>query len=154
MNNEMKNTANESEMINLLNGFLSDNQIYYQNIRGLHWNIVGQQFLNLHVKLEELYTASALDVDEIAERIRMLGATPLHTFEDYIAAAKLQVAKNISDETEAITTALANIEFLVNEAKAIFNKADELTDIGTTDLLSRYILEAEKNIWMLKASLK
>ena len=154
MNNEMKNTANESEMINLLNGFLSDNQIYYQNIRGLHWNIVGQQFLNLHVKLEELYTASALDVDEIAERIRMLGATPLHTFEDYIAAAKLQAAKDISDETEAIKTALANIEFLVNEAKAIFNKADELTDIGTTDLLSRYILEAEKNIWMLKASLK
>ena len=154
MNNEMENTANESEMINLLNGFLSDNQIYYQNIRGLHWNIVGQQFLNLHVKLEELYTASALDVDEIAERIRMLGATPLHTFEDYIAVAKLQVAKDISDETEAIKTALANIEFLVKEAKAIFKKADEVTDIGTTDLLSRYILEAEKNIWMLKASLK
>ena len=154
MNNEMGNKANESEMINLLNGFLSDNQIYYQNIRGLHWNIVGQQFLNLHVKLEELYTASALDVDEIAERIRMLGATPLHTFEDYISVAKLQVAKDISDETEAIKTALANIEFLVKEAKAIFKKADEVTDIGTTDLLSRYILEAEKNIWMLKASLK
>jgi len=43
---------------------------------------------------------------------------------------------------------------LVNEAKMIFHKADELTDIGTSDLLSRYILEAEKNIWMLKASLK
>ena len=42
----------------------------------------------------------------------------------------------------------------VKEAKAIFKKADEVTDIGTTDLLSRYILEAEKNIWMLKASLK
>ncbi len=154
MNNSIENNVNESEMVNLLNGFLSDNQIYYQNIRGLHWNIVGQQFLNLHVKLEELYTASALDVDEIAERVRMLGATPLHTFEDYIATAKLEVTKNVSEETEAIKVALANIEYLVSEAKTIFNKADENTDIGTTDLLSRYILEAEKNIWMLKASLK
>lgn len=154
MNNSTESTVNESEMVKFLNGFLSDNQIYYQNIRGLHWNIVGQQFLNLHVKLEELYTASALDVDEIAERIRMLGSTPLHTFEDYITNAKLQVSKNVSDETEAIKVALSNIEYLVNEAKMIFNKADENTDIGTTDLLSRYILEAEKNVWMLKSSLK
>ena len=144
---------NELNIVEALNKFLANNQIYYQNLRGLHWNIIGEQFLNLHVKLEELYTTAAEDVDEIAERIRMLGATPLHTFEDYLKTASLDVTKDISNEKEAITIALANIKNLVKEAKDIFKSAEEISDIGTTDLLSKYILASEKNIWMLNASL-
>jgi len=146
--------SKELNTVDALNKFLSNNQIYYQNLRGLHWNIVGEQFLNLHVKLEELYTTAAEDVDEIAERIRMLGATPLHTFEDYLRVASLDVTKNVSNEKDAITIVLENITTLVKEAKDIFRNAEEVSDIGTTDMLSKYILESEKNIWMLKASLK
>ena len=43
------------ELVNELNGLLSNYQIYYQNLRGLHWNIRGKRFFDLHIKFEELY---------------------------------------------------------------------------------------------------
>lgn len=68
-----------------LNKLISNFQIYYQNLRGLHWNIRGRRFFDLHLKFEELYNDSQLKIDLIAERILTLGGTPLHTFEDYIS---------------------------------------------------------------------
>lgn len=63
-----------------LNHLLANFQIYYQNLRGIHWNIRGKRFFDLHVKFEELYTDVNLKVDQIAERILTLGATPFHIF--------------------------------------------------------------------------
>jgi starvation-inducible DNA-binding protein len=67
-----------------LNILLANFQVYYQNLRGLHWNIRGKRFFDLHVKFEELYNDSQLKIDLIAERVLTLGSTPLHTFEDYM----------------------------------------------------------------------
>ena len=67
-----------------LNGLLANFQTYYQNLRGIHWNIKGKNFFGLHVKFEELYTDANMKVDLIAERVLTLGETPLHTFDDYI----------------------------------------------------------------------
>ena len=66
-----------------LNRLLANFQLYYQNLRGLHWNIKGKSFFELHVKFEEFYTDSQEKIDFIAERILTLGGTPLHTFTDY-----------------------------------------------------------------------
>jgi starvation-inducible DNA-binding protein len=75
----------ESELIvTELNNLLSNHQVYYQNLRGIHWNIRGKRFFDLHVKFEELYNDAQLKVDMVAERVLTLGGTPLHTFEDYI----------------------------------------------------------------------
>ena len=40
---DKQETAN---LVNDLNGLLANFQIYYQNLRGLHWNIKGRIFLN------------------------------------------------------------------------------------------------------------
>jgi starvation-inducible DNA-binding protein len=58
-----------------LNNLLADCMMFYQNTRGLHWNIKGEKFFELHVKFEELYTNLLMKVDEGAERILTLGAT-------------------------------------------------------------------------------
>ena len=55
-----------------LNELLANFQVYYQNLRGLHWNIKGKSFFELHVKFEELYTDSQEKIDMIAERILTL----------------------------------------------------------------------------------
>ena len=83
------------ELAKDLNVLLSNFQGYYQNLRGIHWNIKGKRFFDLHVKFEELYTDANMKVDEIAERILTLGETPLHTFEDYIKEVKVPIGKNI-----------------------------------------------------------
>src|SRR5574343_1697233 len=90
------------ELVNELNNLLSNFQVYYQNLRGLHWNIRGKRFFDLHLKFEELYNDSQIKIDLIAERVLTLGATPLHTFEDYILHNKLMIGKNIHNDEESI----------------------------------------------------
>ena len=81
-----------------LNSLLANFQIYYQNLRGLHWNIKGKNFFDLHTKFEEFYTDSQIKIDEIAERILTLQGKPLHTFSDYIAHSNVPVGKDISSD--------------------------------------------------------
>ena len=57
------------EIANDLNVLLSSFQVYYQNLRGIHWNIRGKRFFDLHVKFEELYNDSQLEIGLIAERV-------------------------------------------------------------------------------------
>ena len=51
-------------MATKLNELLAGFQVYYQNLRGIHWNIKGKQFFELHLKFEELYTDANQRVDE------------------------------------------------------------------------------------------
>ena len=62
-----------------LNQLLADYQVFYQNLRGLHWNIKGKEFFELHVKFEEYYDDAVTKIDEIAERILTLEGEPFHT---------------------------------------------------------------------------
>jgi starvation-inducible DNA-binding protein len=79
-----------------LNNLLANFQQYYQNLRGIHWNIKGKRFFELHPKFEELYDDANIKVDAIAERVLTLGGVPLHTFMDYTAHAKVPVGKNVT----------------------------------------------------------
>lgn len=139
------------ELVNQLNGLLSNFQIYYQNLRGLHWNIRGKRFFDLHLKFEELYNDSQLKIDLIAERVLTLGGTPLHTFSDYIANSKLKVGKDISKDVEAIQLILESLSVLLQVERVILAKSSEINDEGTNSMMSDFIAEQEKTNWMLKA---
>lgn len=143
--NKAKNLAND------LNNLLANFQIYYQNLRGVHWNIKGKRFFDLHAKFEELYTDANLKVDEIAERILTLGTTPLHTFEDYTAIAKVPVGKNVSQDEVAVRLIVDSLTALLKIERQILDKSDELNDEGTNAMMSDFITEQEKTVWMLKA---
>lgn len=134
-----------------LNNLLSNFQVYYQSLRGLHWNIRGKSFFELHVKFEEFYTDSQEKVDLIAERILTLGGTPLHTFEDYVELAKVPIGKNITNDTEAVTLVVKSLSELLKIERVILNESDEANDEGTNSMMSDFIAEQEKTIWMLNA---
>ncbi|TXD85189.1 DNA starvation/stationary phase protection protein [Subsaximicrobium wynnwilliamsii] len=134
-----------------LNHLLANFQIYYQNLRGIHWNIRGKRFFDLHVKFEELYTDANLKVDIIAERILTLGATPLHTFEDYTKAAKVPVGKNISEDEKAVRLIVDSLSELLKIERQILNASGEANDEGSNALMSDFISEQEKTVWMMKA---
>lgn len=141
-------------IINKLNELLADFQIYYQNLRGFHWNIQGKAFFELHVKFEELYTDSAMKVDEIAERILTVGGVPLHGFEDYLATAQIKPIKNVHDGETAVQTIVSNLEHIVSVERSLKELAAESGDSGTEDQMSALIEEQEKTLWMYKAWLK
>jgi len=134
-----------------LNILLSNFQIYYQNLRGIHWNIRGKRFFDLHVKFEELYNDAQLKIDMIAERVLTLGATPLHTFEDYITNNRLEVGKNVSKDTEAVHLIISSIADLLKIERVILDETDKINDEGTNSMMSDFIKEQEKTMWMMKA---
>ena len=139
------------EIANDLNQLLANFQLYYQNLRGIHWNIKGKRFFDLHVKFEELYNDANLKVDEIAERILTLGVTPLHTFDDYIKAAKVPVGKNISEDEKAVQLIVDSLSELLELERDLLEKSGDANDEGTNSMMSDIITEQEKTVWMMKA---
>lgn len=134
-----------------LNQLLANFQRYYQNLRGIHWNIKGKRFFDLHIKFEELYTDANTKVDEIAERILTLGGVPLHTFEDYISSSKVPVGKNITKDEDAIRLIVDSLSQLLIIERNILDASDEASDEGTNAMMSEFITEQEKTVWMMKA---
>ncbi len=134
-----------------LNELLANYQFFYMNTRGFHWNIKGDKFFELHVKFEELYTDSQIKIDEIAERILTLGQTPLHTFEDFSKVSKIKAAKNISNGVQAIKSILEAYEVLLPLERELLQLAGDSNDEGTSSLMSDYIGQQEKLIWMYSA---
>ena len=144
-------TKKTKDLANDLNQLLANFQIYYQNLRGIHWNIKGKRFFDLHVKFEELYTDANMKVDLIAERILTLGETPLHTFEDYSTNASVPVGKNISQDEKAVTLIVDSLTQLLKIERQILDKSDDANDEGTNSMMSDFITEQEKTVWMMKA---
>ncbi|WP_272148806.1 Dps family protein [Tenacibaculum aiptasiae] len=139
------------ELVKELNSLLANFQVYYQNVRGLHWNIKGKNFFELHVKFEEFYTDAQEKVDLIAERILTLQGTPLHTFSDYTELSKVKVGKNISNDVEAVTLVVDSLSELLKIERAILELSDEADDEGTNSMMSDFIAEQEKTLWMMNA---
>jgi len=146
--------AKSKKLSDGLNNLLADYMMFYQNTRGLHWNIKGEKFFELHLKFEELYTNLLLKVDEVAERILTLGATPLHTFDDYKSTAKIKSIKNVSDGKKGVQTILDAFETLIIKQRQLLDLSAEIGDEGTNALMSDYIREQEKLVWMYSSYLK
>lgn len=138
-------------LVTELNTLLSNFQVYYQNLRGLHWNIKGKRFFDLHLKFEELYNDAQMKIDLIAERVLTLGGTPLHTFDDYVSNSKLPVGKNIHNDEEAINLIVSSLSHLLKIERVIFNQSAEIADEGTNSLISDFIKEQEKTLWMMRS---
>ena len=145
--------AENQKLVENLNKLLADYQMYYQNLRGLHWNVKGAMFFMLHEKFEAYYNEASEVVDEIAERILTIGGQPLHTFEDYVKTATLPKAVNVSDGQKAVEIVLENNRFLLNNFREILALAAEKEDEGTAAMMSDLIGTTEKRIWMLESFL-
>jgi len=142
-----------NELANKLNELLANYQLFYMNARGFHWNIKGEKFFELHIKFEELYNDSLIKIDEIAERILTLGFVPLHTYADYSKISTIKAAKNVSDGNKAIEEILNGYEVLLPLERELLEMSGDSSDEGTNALMSDYIREQEKLIWMYSAYL-
>ncbi len=148
------NKAKAEELSHKLNLLLADYQLFYQNLRGLHWNIKGREFFELHLKFEEFYNDAVIKVDEIAERILTLEGEPLHTFEDYLNHSDIKAEKGITNGIEGIKIIVNNFSTIILKEREILTLAGDAEDEGTASLMSDYISESEKTLWMLSSYLK
>lgn len=136
-----------------LNQLLANLQVFYMNARGMHWNIKGEKFFELHLKFEELYNDLVLKVDEVAERILTLGHTPVHAYTDYIKMAKLKELKNVTDGKKGVAHVLDGLATLLIIERRVLALSGDAGDEGTNALMSDYIRAQEKLVWMYSAYL-
>ncbi|ASZ09983.1 DNA starvation/stationary phase protection protein [Chitinophaga pendula] len=141
------------ELAEKLNVLLSAYQVFYMNTRGFHWNIKGDKFFTLHVKFEEIYTDALAKIDEIAERILTLGFTPTHTFSDYVSHSSIREIKNEGKDTACVQAIVAGLQTLIEIEREVSALSNEVGDDGTNDLITTYIREQEKLVWMYNAYL-
>lgn len=154
LNNIGLDTIKSEELAVLLNDLLANYSIFYQNTRGYHWNITGDKFFELHLKFEELYNDLFVKIDEVAERILTLGYNPGHKFSDYLNSAKIPESTEVSDGYKAVQQIIDAFRVILEKQRVLLDLSGEIKDEGTNALMSDYIREQEKLVWMYSAFLK
>lgn len=145
---------NENSVTNVvaaLQNLLADFQVYYTNLRGFHWEIKGRGFFVLHEKFESMYDDTATKVDEIAERILTLGGTPENKYSGYLKVARIPEVSGVTSSHEAVDNILNTYKHFIAEERKLIDLANEANDAVTADMLTGYLKEQEKMIWMLVA---
>ncbi|SCY02034.1 starvation-inducible DNA-binding protein [Nonlabens sp. Hel1_33_55] len=140
-----KNTSKE------LNVLLADYHLYYQKLRNFHWNILGHNFFDLHVKFEEMYNDAILKIDEIAERILTLRFQPTSNYSEYLATSSIKESKSELKDVEMVNALIDDHGTLLKQMSKVVEVAGVAEDEGTIDLIGAYIRELETTSWMLDA---
>lgn len=146
-------TRKSKELSDLMNDLLANYSIFYQNTRGYHWNIKGDKFFELHLKFEELYNNLFIKIDEIAERILTLGYSPRHKFTEYQISSSIQESNEVSNGPKAIEEILISFKTILTKQRNILDLSADINDEGTNALMSDYLREQEKSVWMYSAYL-
>ena len=131
-----------------LNNLLADYHIFYQNLRGFHWNVEGSDFFDLHEKFEVLYGEVNENIDELAERIVTIGYKPLHSFSSFLKHATLKEITDVSNGDECVKHVINQLGLIIDMHRRIFESTDEAKDIASADMLTRFVVGLEKRLWM------
>ena len=140
--------------VKALSKLLATTYTLYLKTHNYHWNVTGSMFTTLHTLFETQYTELALAVDEIAERIRSLGAFAPGS---YSAFAKLTA---VNEETghpgaiEMIRNLVSDQEAVSELAHSVIDAAEGTRDQASADLATRRLEIHEKNAWMLRSHLE
>ncbi len=146
--------AKRSEIANSLSKLLAESYTLYLKTHKYHWNVTGPMFQSLHLMFETQYNELALAVDEIAERIRVLGVKAPGSYTEFSKLSEVKDDPRVDIvANDMITQLLADHEQVTRTAKAILPQLDGANDEGTNSLLGARIEYHEKTAWMLKSLL-
>ncbi|NJK93986.1 MAG: DNA starvation/stationary phase protection protein [Bacteroidales bacterium] len=147
--------ANLKESATLLNILLADEYVLYTKTRNAHWNVQGSGFYELHKFFEDQYNELAEIIDEVAERVRMLGHFALGTMKDFLAVTRMSESNyEFTNQQQIIKTLLDDHETIIHSLRSdAMSVADKHKDIGSSDFLTGMLERHEKMAWMLRAHL-
>lgn len=138
-------------IVDALNVLLANYQIHYQKLRNFHWNVEGDCFFELHEIFEQEYNEVKLRIDKVAERIRVFGKRPHSTLQKYLEVSEIKECGNDFSSEDMVTEILNDMDMLMSFLVEGYEAAAESGDIGTSDMLTRFLEATEKKHWMLSA---
>ncbi|MFQ3595913.1 MAG: Dps family protein [Sphingomonadaceae bacterium] len=136
-----------------LSRVLADTYTLYLKTHNYHWNVTGPQFNTLHAMFMQQYTEMWAAVDEIAERIRALGAFAPGSYSDFAKLATVKEPAGVPDAEAMVAELAADQATVVRTAREVFALAEAADDQPTADLLTQRMQIHEKYAWMLRAML-
>jgi len=141
----------KTQLTSKLNLLLASYHVHYQKLRNFHWNIEGENFFELHGKFEELYNFSKVNIDDIAERIRVFGDRPMASLQEYLKYSTIKEPNGIPDSNEMVISILGDFEVLIKQMVDILDLANQIGDVSTIDLLTKILKQTEKYFWMFRS---
>ena len=140
-----------------LSHFLADSYTLYLKTHNFHWNVTGPMFNSLHVMFMTQYTEQWTALDEIAERIRALGANAPGSYAQFVKLASIQEETGdgaMPDWQEMVRQLVVGNEAVCRTARKVLDIADDADDNPTEDLLTQRLQIHEKYAWMLRSLLQ
>ncbi|HEX8371775.1 MAG TPA: DNA starvation/stationary phase protection protein [Chthoniobacterales bacterium] len=138
-----------------LNTFLADSYALLGQTHVAHWNVEGPAFFELHTAFQNQYEELFTAVDEIAERIRALGAFAIGGLSTLAQASSIEELP--IDKTPAkdyVAHLVGAHEIVVASAQRVREAAGEANDLETQDLAIKRAIIHQKTLWMLRSYLK
>ncbi|MDR3628049.1 MAG: DNA starvation/stationary phase protection protein [Ignavibacteriaceae bacterium] len=146
---------NLKEVATLLNTLLADEYVLYTKTRNAHWNIQGDNFIELHKFFESQYDALDIIIDDTAERVRALGHFAIGSLRDFLNVTQLnEQNEDFTDQKHIIKTLLEDHESVIHTLRNhITIITEEYKDLGTADFVTGLMEQHEKMAWMLRSYL-
>lgn len=141
-----------TQMTEGLAKLLADTYTLYLKTQYFHWNVTGPHFHSLHKMFEEEYIELAAAVDEIAERIRALGATAPGSFSEFLRLSSIKEETKTPSASEMVEKLLTDHETVIQHLQSLMPVAQKLNDEATLDLLITRTETHQKTAWMLRSS--
>jgi len=127
--------------------------VSHGNYKHYHWQTYGPLFRDLHKLFDEFAHAVRETIDELAERVRMIGQDP-PTLKEMLDVATVTLAGSQTTMREMVEEARANALIVIAEMRRAARTAEEHDDPGTVDLCSKFVQVHEKQEWWLRDILR
>lgn len=137
-----------------LSKVLADTYTLYLKTHNFHWNVTGPMFQTLHAMFEMQYQELALAVDEVAERIRVLGFPAPGSYKEFAELASIPETDGKPEALEMVRLLVEGNEAVAKTARSVFATAEKASDESTVDLLTQRMRTHEKTAWMLRSLLE
>jgi starvation-inducible DNA-binding protein len=140
-------------VVQILNTVLADAYLLLIKTKKYHWDVVGPQFRTLHELWEEHYEALTVNIDAIAERVRMLNGYPLGTAESFLKHASLKEHPGDLPSAQDMVQRLVidHEQVIRNLREGVDQSSEEYHDEGTADFLTGLMQDHEEMAWMLRS---
>src|SRR3954447_19119753 len=143
------------ESIDHLNQILADTMTLRDLYKKSHWQVSGPTFYQLHLLFDKHFTEQVALVDEIAERIQVLGGISIAMAHDVAETTRISRPPRAREEVPVqISRLLEAHEQILKEVRVSAERAADLGDDGTNDLLVSEVLRTnELEVWFLSEHL-
>ncbi len=145
-----------TEVAHSLSRILADEFVLYTKTRKAHWNVEGPDFYNKHLFFEQQFNQLDEIIDNVAERIRILGHYAPATLKEYLNLTHLSESALDKNDSESYIKELLNDHesIMIHLRESINHFADDLKDLGSSDYITGLMETHEKMAWMLRSHLK